>query len=193
MYSAHTLDNVVQRYNLKQMDELFITQIPVSYTESLPTRDGEVRRVCKDKICCEFSMTFHSYDDTPKDKLRYLYKLTAFSGREKYIDEKSKELYCAVVACSMNSADTCGKRFQPSDDVVPSIKFKKIKINMIVELETTQNDYLVMPTNVDMSILPLQTGQFSFERSSVYIENKWVAIFIVVAIAKFNWTFSENF
>lgn len=170
-YSVHIQDNVVKRYNLKQMDELFITHIPVSYTESLPSKKWEVRRLCKDKICCEFSMTFLRYDDA-KDRLRYFYKLAVFSGREKYIDEKSKELYCAVVACTTNSASTCGKRFQPSDDVVPSIKFKKITVNIIVELETTQNDYLVMPTNVDLTILPLQTSQFSFERSQVYTNNK---------------------
>ena len=154
------------------MDELFISHIPVLYTESLPNKKSQVRRLCKDKICCEFSMTFLKYEETSKDKLRYFYKLTAFSGREKYIDGKSKELYCAVVACTTNSPSSCGKRFQPSDDVVPSINFRKIKINMIVELETTQNDYLVMPTSVDLSILPLQSNQFSFDRSSVYSENK---------------------
>lgn len=154
------------------MDELFITHIPVPLVESLPNRKQEVRRMCKEKICCEFSMTFHSFDETSKDALRYIYKLAAFSGREKYIDEKSKEVYCAVVACTSDSASSCGKRFQPSDAVVSSIRFMKVEINMIVELETTQNDYLVMPTNVDFSILPLQSNQFTFKRSPVYNENK---------------------
>lgn len=173
----HIQDNVVKRYNLRQMDELFITHIPVSYTESLPTKKSEVRRLCKDKICCEFSMTFLTYDDTSKDKLKYFYKLIASSGKEKYIDDKSKELYCAVVACTTpNSAATCGKRFQPSDDVVPSIIFKKIRINMIVELETGENDYLVMPTNVDFSVLPLPSSQFSFERGLVYSKDKWALL-----------------
>lgn len=168
-YSVHIKDNVVKRYSLKQMDELFITQIPVTYTESLPSK-WEVRRLCKEKICCEFTMKFLRYDVTEatKDRLRYHYKLTAFAGREKYIDVKSKELYCAVIACTTDSTSNCGKRFQPSDDVVPSLKFSEIKINMIVELETIQNDYLVMPTNVDFSILPLGSSQFSFERSAVY-------------------------
>lgn len=172
-YSVHIKDNVVKRYNLRQMDELFITQIPVTYTESLPNK-WEVRRLCKDKICCEFSMKFLRYDATKetKDKLKYFYKLTAFAGREKFIDAKSKELYCAVIACTTLSASSCGKRFQPSDNVVPSTKFMEIKINMIVELETVKNDYLVMPTNVDFSILPLSSNEFSFLRSAVYSENE---------------------
>lgn len=162
----HISDNVVKRYSLKQMDELFITQIPVSYAESLPSK-WETRRLCRDKICCEFSVRYRR-NDVAKDKLRYIYKLTAFSGTEKHIDESSKEMYCAVVACTTDSTSTCGKRFQPSDALVPSIKFKEIKINMIVELEATQNDYLVMPSNVDFSILPLDSSQYSFERSAVY-------------------------
>lgn len=100
--------------------------------------------------------------------MSYIYKLTAFSGREKYIDEHSRELYCAVVACTTDSTSTCGKRFQPSDALVPSMKFSHIKINMIVELETVENDYLVMPTTVDFSMLPLDLSQYTFERSAVY-------------------------
>lgn len=153
------------------MDELFITQIPVSYTEMLPSR-WEVRRLCKDKICCEFSMRYVRVDVEEKDKLKYVYKLTISSAKEKHIDEKSKELYCAIVTCTSDSSTSCGKRFQPSDNVIPSIRFSEIKINMMVELETSQNDYLVMPTNVDFSVLPLDTNSFSFERSTVYSEKK---------------------
>jgi Vanin C-terminal domain len=110
--------------------------------------------------------------DVSKDKSKYTYKLAAFSGKEKYMDQQSKELYCAVVACTTESSSSCGKRFQPSDALVPSIKFMEIQIKMTIELETTQNDYLAMPTNVDFSILPLDTSQYRFERSSVYSINK---------------------
>lgn len=167
----HVADNVVKRYDLKQMDEFGVTQIPVSYTEAMP-RGRAVRRVCKEKICCEFSMRHTSRNEAVKDKKRYVYKLTTFSGREKHIDAHSKELYCAVVACTTDSPTTCGKRFQPSEALVASVRFMEIKINMIVELETMENDYLVMPTNVDFSILPLDASQFSFERSAVYALGK---------------------
>lgn len=152
------------------MDELLVSQIPVSYTEMLPSR-REVKRLCRDKICCEFSMRFKSLD-ARKDQLKYIYKLTIFSGIERQIDEMSKEVYCAVVSCTRDSASSCGKRFQPSDNVASSIKFEEIKIKMIVELEATQNDYLVMPTNVDFEILPLDTSRYSFERSHVYSHDK---------------------
>jgi hypothetical protein len=94
-FSMRISDNVVKRYNLKQLDELFITQIPVPYTEGLPTSSKwDVRRLCKEKICCEFSMRYTKHE-VSKDKSKYVYKLTAFSGREKFIDPQSKELYCA--------------------------------------------------------------------------------------------------
>lgn len=167
-YSLYVEDNVVKRYN--HMDELSVSHIPVSHAQSLPGK-SEKRRLCRDKICCEFSMRYLSHD-TEKDKLQYFYKLTAFSGREKYIDEKSKELYCAVVACTTDSSATCGRRFQPSDNLVPSTKFSQIEIKMIVELESMHNDYLIMPTNVDFSILPLRSDKFTFDRSAVYTQNK---------------------
>lgn len=127
--------------------------------------------MCRGKMCCEFSIKYVKHDVT-KDKTKYVYKLTAFSGKEKNMDEQSKELYCAVVACTTESAASCGKRFQPSDALVPSIKFMEIKIRMIVELEATQNDYLAMPTNVDFSLLPLDSSQYDFQRSSVYSVHK---------------------
>lgn len=152
------------------MDELLVSQIPVSYTEMLPGK-REVRRLCRDKICCEFSMRFRSLD-AGKDQLKYIYKLTIFSGKERQMDETSKEVYCAVVSCTRDASSSCGKRFQPSDNVVPSIAFEEIKIKMTMELEATQNDYLVMPTNVDFEILPLDTSHYSFERSAVYSRDK---------------------
>lgn len=109
-------------------------------------------------------MTYVKIED--KDKLAYFYKLTASSSTEKY--EHSKEIYCAVVSCTSDSPKSCGRRFVPSDNVVPSIKFTAIKINMIVELETEKNDYLVMPNHVDFTILPLSSSEFTFDRSSVY-------------------------
>lgn len=189
---------MVKRYNLKQLDELFITQIPLSYTETLPRSSSskwDVRRLCKDKICCEFSMKYVKYD-VSKDKSKYVYKLTAFSGKEKFMDEQSKELYCAVVACTTDSTTSCGKRFQPSDALVPSIKFSQIKIKMIVELKATQNDYLAMPTNVDFSMLPLDTSQYGFARSSVYSANKWVFNEFILKLQKssktWNWIESQD-
>lgn len=166
-FSVHVEDNVVKRFDLKLMDEFAIAQIPVSYTESLPRR-FETRRLCREKICCEFSMRYSRLDSS-KDALRYFYKLAMSSAREKHIDDKSKELYCAVIACTTDSSSTtCGKRFQPSDALVSSVRFMEVSINMIIELETTQNDYLVMPSNVLFSLLPLDTSQFTFERSAVY-------------------------
>lgn len=94
-FSMQVADNVVRRYDIKQLDELFITQIPVSYTETLPSSSKwDVRRLCKDKICCEFSMRYTKHE-VSKDKSKYIYKLTASSGTEKFIDPQSKELYCA--------------------------------------------------------------------------------------------------
>ncbi|CRK97662.1 CLUMA_CG011047, isoform A [Clunio marinus] len=164
-YSMHITDSVVKRYSLKQLDELLIKHIPLSFAVELPS-NNEIRRFCSDKICCEFTMKYKKHEMKVNESFHY--KVTVFSGKEKQINEHSKEIYCAVVACTSDSTKSCGTRFQPSDNLKPSVKFERIKIKMIVELETAQNDYLVMPTNVDFSILPLDTSQYNFERSAVY-------------------------
>jgi Vanin C-terminal domain len=167
----HIEDNVVKRFDMKQMDEFAVAHSPVAFAEHLPRR-FEIRRLCREKMCCEFSMRY-SRSDGPKEALRYFYKLAVSSGKNKQIDDSSKEFYCAVVACTSESSASCGKRFQPSDTLVPSLHFSEIKINMIIELETAENDYLVMPSSVDFSLLPLDTSQFSFERSAVYTSDRW--------------------
>lgn len=167
----HIDDNVVKHYDLKQMDEFAVTQSPVAFAENLPRR-FETRRLCRGKMCCEFSMRYLR-SDGPREALRYFYKLAVSSGqRDRQIDDNSKEFYCAVVACTSEASSSCGKRFQPSDTLVPSLHFSEIRINMIIELETAENDYLVMPSSVLFSLLPLDTSQFGFERSAVYSSNR---------------------
>lgn len=171
-YSVHVANNVVKRFSIREMDELFVTQLPVSYSESLPGKWEPMRRVCRAKICCEFSIAYHKYD-IDKDKLGYVYRLAIFAGKEVYMDGNSQELHCAIVACTKDTTKKCGSRFQPTDNLVPSIRFKEIKMRMTIEIEEPQNDYLVMPSSVDFTLLPLDTGKFQFDESQIFNDNGW--------------------
>jgi len=167
-YSMHVANNVVKHFTQREMDDLLVTTVPVTHTVPLPV--GQRKRVCRTDVCCEFTMKYEKLE-IAANKLAYSYRLAVFSGKEDYVDSKSKELYCAIVACTADESSKCGSRFQPSDNVQPSIKFKEVKIRMIVEMdEDTDNDYLIMPSNVDFMLLPLDTQHFGYSISEEFAE-----------------------
>jgi hypothetical protein len=131
-------------------------------------------------LCCEIFVKYALYD-IPISKFGYTYRFTAHSGvkedykNEIYDDEKFSfhEMHCAIVACTKANTENCGSRFFPSDNVVPSMKFIEIRINMIIELdEVGEEDMEVMPSNVDFRLLPLGVDKFTYEASEIYIKNE---------------------
>lgn len=166
-FSVQVPNNVVKHFNSKQMDELFVTTIPLDYTESLPNEWDKSKRICKDKLCCEFMIKYEKNEIT-KSKLGYHYRLAISTGKSESIDNKTKELYCAIVACTNDNTKSCGSRYRPSENVISSVSFNEISIRMTIEIENSEDDYLIMPTNVDFLILPLKTNEFDYEKSSIF-------------------------
>jgi hypothetical protein len=172
------IDNVVKKYSLAKLNDIQVSRNQVKNAYKLPSKRWEVVRKCSEKICCEFSMLFQRINEDEK-KLSYIYKLTASSLKDEAsgLVIKDNMYYCAVIACTNNKTESCGKRFHSSsdnDDIIPSLKFTNIRVKMIMEVETSEHDYLLMPTNVDFSMLPLNTKHFKFTRSLVYNVNRWV-------------------
>ncbi|KAG5680236.1 hypothetical protein PVAND_009759 [Polypedilum vanderplanki] len=162
-------NNIVKRYNQKEMDQLFISVIPVKNTHALVNQ--EFKKVCKGKLCCEFYLKYESYDKPIAPKLGYSYRLSIFSGSDEYLDENSHEMHCAIVACTEKESN-CGSRFVPSDNVVATVKFSEIHVSMTVELEELEDiDLMVMPTNIDFLLLPLRVDDFAYTASDVFNEN----------------------
>lgn len=158
------------------MDQLFLSLIPLKDTHSLV--NNEFHKICREKICCETFVKYKAYD-IALSKLGYVYRLSIFSGREDYMNgigtekEETYEMHCAIVACTKDTSDKCGSRFFPSDNVVPSVKFIEIRMSMSVELsDMGDEDLMVMPTNVDIRLLPLRVDSFSFTASEIYNKSK---------------------
>lgn len=160
------------------MDQFFISMVPLQYTEALVNQ--EFRKVCRNKLCCEIFVKYTIYD-IPTSKFGYTYRFTTHSGvKEDYNDEEQDdekssfhEMHCAIVACTKPATENCGSRFFPSDNIVPSIKFSEIRINMIIELdEEGEDDLEVMPTNVDFRLLPFRVDMFTYTASEIYNKNK---------------------
>lgn len=59
-------------------------------------------------------------------------------------------------------------RYRPSDNLVPSVNFKRVHIEANLEVDGTEEDYLIAPTSLDFHLLPLNAKRFSFEKRASY-------------------------
>jgi hypothetical protein len=167
--------NVVRRYTQREMDQLFVSMIPLVQTHAIANR--EFQKVCRGKLCCEWFIKYTTYD-TQASQFGYSYRLSIRAGGSgeqiSDIDEgDSQEMHCAIVACTEESTERCGSRFLPSDSVRPSVRFEEIHITMSLELDDLEDeDLMAMPTNVDFRLLPLPATAFAFAASELFNENK---------------------
>lgn len=154
-------NNLVKKYNLKEMDQIFVSVIPPKNTH--PLTGNKFTKFCTKKVCCEFFAKY-STNDIPNKKFGYIYR---FSVNNDKTDENDEENHCAIVACT--TEEKCGSRFFPSDNLVPSFKFEEIRISMTIELnENGEEDLMVMPSSIDFRLVPLGVDKYDFTVSRVF-------------------------
>lgn len=108
-------------------------------------------------ITCKFSINF-TKTETDMD---HFYVLTVFSGVRSYADiVDAGEVHCAIVPDIRK-----GENFEPS------VEFHDVHIKLTIH--GNQEDYLVMPTSLDTSILPLGTHQYIFEHHTESEDQKY--------------------
>lgn len=159
-----TTNNLVKKYNLKEMDQLFVSVIPPTNTQ--PLIGNQFKKFCMKKVCCEVFVKYSTYN-IPDKKFGYIYR---FAIDNEKIDDDGEESYCAIVACTAD--EKCGSRFFPSDNLVPSVKFSEIRISMTIELsEDEEEDLMVMPSSVDFRLLPLNVDKFEYTAGRIFNES----------------------
>lgn len=113
-----------------------------------------------ENIDCEFTINFTKLSIDTDENIGYSYKLAAFNGIRSLSNVvNAGEIYCAIIPCMNDDIETCGRRFENNEKLVPSIRFHSIKIIAKVRKE---DDSLVMPTTLDFSLLPLGVDKFIF-------------------------------
>lgn len=152
--------NLVKKYNLKEMDQLFVSVIPPTNTQ--PLIGNQFKKFCMKKVCCEVFVKYSSYE-IPDKKFGYIYRISIYNDKM----DDGEESHCAIVACTTD--EKCGSRFFPSDNLVPSVKFSEIRISMTIELGEDEEDLMVMPSNVDFRLLPLH--KFDYTAGRVFNES----------------------
>jgi hypothetical protein len=112
-------------------------------------------------VTCEFVLNFTK----PQVESKVGFRLAAFSGTRSYSGLVSAgEIHCAIIACTdKNNEATCGDKLE---ETASSAIFNSISIKMTIENYELGN-YLVMPTTLDTSVLPLKTKYYDFEAAKV--------------------------
>lgn len=179
-YSIEVHDSLVRSFSSRQLDNFIVAHRHVEEVLRLPrSSTWEIVKQCKGKICCEFSMQYHhqaNEEDKVENRLAYNYKLTTASTSSRQIaaGTGSKNLICALIACTSDRRQSCGKRFSSNDNKLEesSLKFTVIRIRMMVEVETSEHDYLIMPINLNTALLPISVHDFKFARISTFTYNR---------------------
>lgn len=145
-------------YPKDEMEALHLRSFSPTNTSSL----HESSKIQLEDASCEFSLNFTRLE-IPEGSVGYGYRLVAFSGTRSYFGIiNAGEIHCAIVSClDENDEKSCGKRFKNSENLIASVIFHAINIKLSINAEA--EDYLVMPTSLNTSIVPLTADQYHFE------------------------------
>jgi hypothetical protein len=101
-------------YTLVELDKISFLHYAPPYTRGLPSMSANEHfvRICKSKICCEFTVDYKKLPIS-KNKKGYTYRLGVFTGQRSYLDIRTGgELFCAIVPCINEKSNGCGQRLE---------------------------------------------------------------------------------
>lgn len=124
-------------------------------------------------VTCDMVISFTRLE-IPEGSVGYSYRLAVFSGVRDYADIVSGgEIHCAIIPCvDPKDEKTCGHRISNSTNLVQSVSFHSIEATLTIDND--DENYLVMPTTLDASTLPLATKSYNFEHQIGNGEQKYV-------------------
>lgn len=81
------------------------------------------------------------------------------------------EIFCAVVACTGNNPKKdCGQRYGKEISILhKTVDFESITVSMTIEAKNsvrTFEDILIMPSTLNVGMLPLQLNQYKFSSTT---------------------------
>ncbi|XP_039751967.1 vanin-like protein 1 [Pararge aegeria] len=115
---------------------------------------------------------------------KYRYRATAFSGVRTYnqIEAVGSRL-CAVIACTDDTIESCGKRF-PQYSPNSTAVFEILEITAAVPIPETDEDLsaknaVYFPVTLDTSIMPLKPADYLFEEVRQILDSYTVYLFVL--------------
>lgn len=109
-------------------------------------------------VTCEFSL---NYTKLEVSNSTVEHRLVAFTGQRSYAGiVNAGEVYCAIVLCvDENDKTPCDEKVCKRES---SVEFHSIDIKLTIDNKDFGN-FLVMPTTLDTSILPLSTASYVYD------------------------------
>jgi Vanin C-terminal domain len=93
--------------------------------------------------------------------------MTVFTGSRSYDKARTGgEIHCAIISCRDDRQEACGKHFENSEQLVPSVQFEDITIKAVVQIDNSETNYLIMPSTLDQTLLPYSPAIFKYDESS---------------------------
>jgi pantetheine hydrolase len=118
-------------------------------------------------VTCEFSLNYTKLE-VSNGTVGFGYRLVAFKGHRKFGGIASGgEVYCAIV--DEDDENTCMRKVHKSES---SVEFHSIDIKLTIDDEDFEN-FLVMPTTLDTSILPLSTASYVYDHEKFQGKQKY--------------------
>uniref|UniRef100_A0A336K3I7 CSON000083 protein n=1 Tax=Culicoides sonorensis TaxID=179676 RepID=A0A336K3I7_CULSO len=115
--------------------------------------------VCDGDFCCDFDFNVTVLPTNP-GSLYYNYRFAAYSGWRTFDGFADGAVrVCAVLACTDESLQSCGRRFGSNVQVEDKIIFDYIKVETVYE---ERAKVLTMPNSLDTSLLPLNPREFTY-------------------------------
>lgn len=86
-------------------------------------------------------------------------------------------LSCSILACTNHSLESCGTRFDAQTNNSNLINFTKIKISGYFPYD---DDFFILPTALDTSIMPLKLSEFAYDESDTVDLDGWEKEFEII-------------
>ncbi|CAH2259698.1 jg24303 [Pararge aegeria aegeria] len=169
--------------NVSDQDNLQLTtdlSLPLHTTRLLEPKIEYQFMLSDTDILCSFYLKFN--DSNAEQKYRY--RATAFSGVRTYnqIEAVGSRL-CAVIACTDDTIESCGKRF-PQYSPNSTAVFEILEITAAVPIPETDEDLsaknaVYFPVTLDTSIMPLKPADYLFEEVRQILDSYTVYLFVL--------------
>jgi hypothetical protein len=119
------------------------------------------RRLCHNKLCCDFQMDMHSDRQDQNTSVKdYVYRLAVFDGIRSFTYATGGIQVCAVIFCTNSSLSSCGYEFEMPEQAAFYTVFNNIHISGNFRLDNSTQ----LPNTLVQGYGVLSPNSFQFTR-----------------------------
>ncbi|CAO1440239.1 unnamed protein product [Diamesa serratosioi] len=172
--SITSFDHSAVKHTPLEMKDLYLkrdqldryTTVPLM-TSSAVGPNKITKNICNDGLCCDFDISYQYSINARNPDLYYRYRLAVYNNNRTFDGfADGGVVACAIFACSTDDISSCAVR---KDETENTIIFTSIHITGTFPYD---NQYFIIPSTLDTSIMPLSPHQFTYMESTTFTKNK---------------------